>query len=1070
MTHSNAHVPVYFPGVMVSSTFNDLQEHRAALIKAIDGQELKAVVMENDAAKPDIDVIDSSLQMVQKASGYIGVISHRYGSIHKDTKRNPHGLSLTELEFHEAQRLNRPILLFIMGEDHHVKASDVERDPEKITKLEAFRESAKLPANSSVPRIYKVFNNLDEFTAAVIQSVAELRRLLQEEPKFELEATENPSHPDGIPQPPAFYAEPPYIGTHEFIGRKTQLKTLNDWVTRADPNPILLFEAIGGTGKSMLTWHWTKKYATSMRNDWAGIFWYSFYERGAIMADFCRRALAYMTGQPLKELNNKKTLELSELLFRQLNARPWLLILDGLERVLVAYNSFDAAQLADEEAGKTDEVDHRNPRDAIRPEDGDLLRMLAVTDPSKLLLTTRLTPRALLNQAGQPIPGVLHKRLPGLNPPADAEALLRACGISGNSQTMQSYLKRHCDCHPLVTGIVAGLVNDYFPARGDFDAWAKDPNHGGHFNLAKLDLVQKRNHILNKALDTLSPESRQLLSSLSLLSESADTELLNALNPHLPTEPESVYRPDDPREEYYWDEISEEERQVDLFRYQERLKVWQSYQDEYKAWQQKVKLAQQELLPKTVRDLEQRGLLQYDRTTNRYDLHPVVRGMAAGGLKLEDRERLGRPLIDHFSQSSHSIRYQKVETLEDIWSEISLVRTFLQMERYQQAADTYDDIATVFMFNLENDNEALSLLRPLFSSPWNEVIDSVPSFQTRHILNSAGFHLNKIGKTSESIDSFGAAISLSLQMERPYKLHSTDIASLGVYLYNLSTTFKAENRLAKASRALSLSSQFKFLHGEINDSKGYIFDALLREFSNTSLIGRWRDAEDLWNRLDSMGRLYIRGLGEPGDAEAALAWELFWQGKLQENEIKLAETLATESKCRATMRSLHSLRGQWSIEKENWTEAIASLQNVVSMFRETGKRDIESEAFLALAQYYSGQLPEPQYLAERLSSADNKRQAHRPIAQLWLASGDPEQAAKHALKAYQWAWADGEPYVHRYELDKARELLEQLNVEIPDLPSYDPAKEKTYSWEENVAAAIEELKAEAEAEKAAKKQ
>ena len=45
-------------------------------------------------------------------------------------------------------------------------------------------------------------------------------------------------------------------------------------------------------------------------------------ERGALMADFCRRAIAYMTGQPLKELRKKKTAELREPLLAQLHAKP----------------------------------------------------------------------------------------------------------------------------------------------------------------------------------------------------------------------------------------------------------------------------------------------------------------------------------------------------------------------------------------------------------------------------------------------------------------------------------------------------------------------------------------------------------------------------------------------------------------------------------------------------------------------------------------------------------------------------------------------------------------------------
>ena len=62
---------------MVSSTFTDLEEHRAALIKIIEGADLKAVVMENDAAKPDGDVVDSSLNMVRKSAACVGVISHK---------------------------------------------------------------------------------------------------------------------------------------------------------------------------------------------------------------------------------------------------------------------------------------------------------------------------------------------------------------------------------------------------------------------------------------------------------------------------------------------------------------------------------------------------------------------------------------------------------------------------------------------------------------------------------------------------------------------------------------------------------------------------------------------------------------------------------------------------------------------------------------------------------------------------------------------------------------------------------------------------------------------------------
>ena len=651
-------VPVQYKGVMVSSTFTDLEDHRSALIKAINGQNLKSVAMEHDSAKPDGDVIDSSLQMVRDSSAYIGVISHKYGQIPQCAQRNPEGLSLTELEFNEASDLRRPVLLFIMGDDHVVKRADVETDPKKIDKLNAFRENAKrLKRESSVHRVYKVFNDLHEFEVAATQFIADLRRFLDEQDDPLTARKEEPTpaadtaaaEPAPIPRAPNFYAEPAYIGSHDFVGRKAQLETLSDWAAAADPHPVLLYEAIGGAGKSMLTWEWTNQHATDVRSDWAGRFWYSFYERGALMADFCGRALAYITGRPLEDFRTKNTLELGEQLLRHLKERPWLLILDGLERVLVAYHRIDAAQLADEKAGTSDEIANRDPCAAIRPEDDDLLRTLAAAAPSKLLLTSRLIPRVLLNAASQPIPGVLRERLPGLRP-ADAEALLRSCGVSGTSRDIQDYLKTHCDCHPLVTGVLAGLVNDYLPDRGNFDAWAADPDRGGLLNLADLDLVQKRNHILKTALAALPEKSRQLLSTLALLSEAVDYATLSAFNPYLPPEPERVEEPEKPEDK--WDEVwgtfSDEEKEHLQKNFQRKL------ERRRKGYEQAIKtrlrspefLAAPHKLQETVRDLEQRGLLQYDPHAKRYDLHPVVRGVAAGGVRQKEKalhwQRVGR--------------------------------------------------------------------------------------------------------------------------------------------------------------------------------------------------------------------------------------------------------------------------------------------------------------------------------------------------------------------------------------------------------------------------------------------
>ena len=153
------------------------------------------------------------------------------------------------------------------------------------------------------------------------------------------------------------------------------------------------------------------------------------------------------------------------------------------------------------------------------------------------------------------------------------------------------------------------------------------------------------------------------------------------------------------------------------------------------------------------------------------------------------------------------------------------------------------------------------------------------------------------------------------------------------------------------------------------------------------------------------------------------------------------------------------------MQQGRYAPAAECLHEAVRMAREVGQGDAESETQLALARFHLDQLSDPGREAAELAKA--RKPAHCPLAELWFAIGDHEQAIKHALAAYEWAWADGEPYVYRYELDQARALLEKLGVEVPKLPPYDAAKDEKLPWEDEVAAAIAKLRAKNEAKKAA---
>lgn len=1032
MPNDDKPAPRQYKGVMISSTFTDLEQHRVALISAINGEDLHEVAMENSPAKT-MDVIDSSLQMVQDGSAYIGVISHKYGQTPQCPKRNPDQLSITELEFNEAQRLDRPILLFIMGDRHHVLPADVETAPAKREKLNSFRERAKqMWPDSPVHRVYKIFNSLEEFSTSAIHAVAELRRDLDAKgaassPPQIVDPTPPEAKTDPIPTPPAFYAEPPYIGSHKFVGRQAQLDTLSDWATPADSHPVLLFEAIGGTGKSILTWEWTTTYSANVRTDWAGRFWYSFYERGATMTDFCRRALAYMTRQPRTKFREKNTAELTKLLIHQLQAKPWLLILDGLERILVSYHRFDAAQVRDEEVGTSDKIAHRDPCAAINPEDDDLLRALAGASPSKLLLTTRLIPRVLLNKSNQPIPGVLREFLPGLRP-ADAEALIRSCGITGTSLSMQSYLKSHCDCHPLVIGVLAGLINDYLPDRGNFDAWVDDPNGGGQLNFAKLDLVQKRNHILNVAFAVLPEASRQLLSTLALLSESVDYPTLCALNPYLSPIPEEVPLPK-------------------IIKHGTKLQAQEAFNNAVhrrEEYEQALVRRVEEMhlaapaLTSTVKDLESRGLLQYDHVTKRHDLHPVVRGISAGGLMHEEKNRYGQRVVDHFSLQAQN-PFDQAETLEEFDNARHIVKVLFQMGKLEEARNFVlsNNFIQSLNHRFEAHNDILMIIRPFFSAGWNEIPDYLKKKGGITLAKIASVSLRRIGALQEAFDISETALCIILKLNNPNY-------SLSSQLMNIASTAGEQNHLAQEERLLCLAEDA----ATVNNLNGY----WLARFRQLSRISRWSDASIAWAHLTN------RELPSESRAIAAhhFAVHLYQRFALTEELLAEAERLSRIEKSALGNRNLCALRGFWQLENNNFESAKQSLHDAVALAHKAGKIDRRSEICLAIAKFNLNELHVPIQIAENFTY-DLEEPCYLALAELWFAIGDHEQAKKHAFAAYKWSWADGEPYVRRFELNKSHELLKKLGAEIPKLPPYDPAKDKKLPWEEEVAKAIEKL-------------
>jgi hypothetical protein len=270
----------------------------------------------------------------------------------------------------------------------------------------------------------------------------------------------------------------------------------------------------------------------------------------------------------------------------------------------------------------------------------------------------------------------------------------------------------------------------------------------------------------------------------------------------------------------------------------------------------------------------------------------------------------------------------------------------------------------------------------------------------------------------------------------------------------VSISFELRGHFAKAERYTVLAIELASI---LADSR-YLFVARLELFSRLSRAGKWNEAEQLWELLDAMGRNWSRLYYQPGEAELCFAEFQFWLDRLTDDHLTRAEDLAQQGHGRGTSRALHALRGKWSVLRGEWDQAAEHLHDAVRLAHEVGMTDQESETWLTLVRFHLGTLAAPDEDAARL--AKTRDPAHLPLAELWRAIGDQRQAAIHALAAYQKAWGDGEPHVHRHSLLRATALLRRLGAEVPTLPPYDPANDPKAPWEHAVEAVIERLRTE----------
>jgi hypothetical protein len=122
--------------VFVSSTYEDLREERAAVLKTLLQLKCMPIGMELFRSA-DEDTWEFIKRQIEDCDYYVVIVAGKYGATADD------GLSYTEKEYDYAREIKKPVLGFVHGNRGSIPRNKTEDDPKKRTKLETFIEKVR---------------------------------------------------------------------------------------------------------------------------------------------------------------------------------------------------------------------------------------------------------------------------------------------------------------------------------------------------------------------------------------------------------------------------------------------------------------------------------------------------------------------------------------------------------------------------------------------------------------------------------------------------------------------------------------------------------------------------------------------------------------------------------------------------------------------------------------------------------------------------------------------------------------------------------------------------------------
>jgi tetratricopeptide (TPR) repeat protein len=435
-------------------------------------------------------------------------------------------------------------------------------------------------------------------------------------------------------------------------------------------------------------------------------------------------------------------------------------------------------------------------------------------------------------------------------------------------------------------------------------------------------------------------------------------------------------------------------------------------------------------------ELEDRGLIGWDREANRYDAHPIVRGVALQLTNAKDQRSIYTALEAHF-ESMATPAWQKVETIADLTPAIERYHILIGLRRYDNACELfYDRLSDATLYRLAAHRESIECLECLFRDGLENLPMLISPEDQAWVLNRLANSYFMTGQPGRAAPLYRRANGIYEQLKGGLQ---NILVILGRPLFEIGALRETNGTLRQAL-ILNRDLDDRFQEGVTLSELGRLFGVLgecrlgriailrgIRLFQSTEsfqgegIATAHLAEQSLWVGETSMGLTW-----------AERAWELAKHNAFERDFIRAAiwqgrAALSLGDLAAADERLYHALTRARAVRLVG-----LELASLITLAELELRRGHNTEARACLNDVWEAAERGPYQLLQ----AD----ACNVLTAIALAENDQPAAIDAATKVYKAAWCDGPPYAYHWGLQKAKAHLAVLGAPEPDMPPFDESK------------------------------